>query len=430
MSFALSRNTLGAALAALLVVPPLAHAEVKLVGTGVVPGTATDNSGLTGLLEDGVTPRNLVGGFGSAIAYTGVGDLYVATPDRGPADGTTTYTDRAYLFRIPVRPGAGGQYSVRPRLLDTRLLKAEKGATFTGFAAAFDATNSPASRRLDPEGIRVANCGGGFYVSDEYGPFLYEFGPNGRRVRSIPLPTKLAIDLPSADPSVELGKNVFGRQANRGMEGLAISPDGTKLYGILQSPLIQDGGLDAALARVGKNVRIVEVDLKTGGFRELLYQLDSKSYGVSEILAVDDHRFLVLERDGKVGIEAVFKKIVLIDISKASDIRSIPSLPVTGTPAGVTPVSKTVLVDLVAQLNGPNASIPEKFEGLALGPDLQDGRHLLLVTVDNDFSTAKDSLIYAFAIDPADLPGYQPQAFGSCECREDHDHEREDGGSR
>ena len=387
MSFVLSRRVLAALVVSLAAVAR-AHAGVELIGTGVIPGNATDQSRLAGILEDGVTPRNLVGGFGSAIAYTGEGELYLATPDRGPADGTTTYTDRAYLLRISVRRDWGGGYSVRPRLVDTKLLRADGHAFFTGHAAAFDATNSPASLRLDPEGVRVARCGGRFYVSDEYGPFLYEFSERGRRRRSIPLPTKLLVDYPSAVLTTELAGNVFGRQGNRGMEGLAISPDGSKLYGIMQSPLIQDGGLDATLARVGRNVRIVEVDLETGGLREFLYPLASRSYGISEIVAVDEHRFLVLERDGRVGLDAAFKQLFLIDIEGASDIRGVPALPATGIPAGITPVAKgaTPFLDLVAALGGPSAAIPEKFEGLAFGPDLPDGRHLLLVTVDNDFS--------------------------------------------
>ena len=178
-----------------------ADAEVKLLGTGVIPGTATDNTGLTRTLEDGVTPENLIGGLGSAIAWTGVGDLYIATPDRGPADGATTYSDRAYLVRVRVRAAGNGSYSVTPWVLDTRLLKSERRRVFTGSAAAFDPTNSPDSVRFDPEGVRVANCGGSFFVSDEYGPFLYEFGPNGRRKRSIALPTKLLVDYPSASPT-------------------------------------------------------------------------------------------------------------------------------------------------------------------------------------------------------------------------------------
>ncbi|HNA29925.1 MAG TPA: hypothetical protein PLL19_05450, partial [Thiobacillaceae bacterium] len=71
-----------------------AQAGITFLGEGSIAGDATDGSGLTGLLEDGVTPANQVGGLGSAIAYTGRGNLYVATPDRGPADGTTSYIDR------------------------------------------------------------------------------------------------------------------------------------------------------------------------------------------------------------------------------------------------------------------------------------------------------------------------------------------------
>jgi ribosomal protein S4 len=44
------------------------------------------------------------------------------------------------------------------------------------------------------------------------------------------------------------------------MEGLAILPDGFKLYGMMQYALIQDGVLDASLARVGLNNRIVAID--------------------------------------------------------------------------------------------------------------------------------------------------------------------------
>ena len=80
-------------------------AAIELIGTGTVPGTATDSLGaIPATLEDGM-PHNRVGGFGSAVAYTGSGNLYIATPDRGPADGTTSYQDRYYLLDISVAPG-------------------------------------------------------------------------------------------------------------------------------------------------------------------------------------------------------------------------------------------------------------------------------------------------------------------------------------
>jgi hypothetical protein len=403
-------------LAATVSVVP-AFAEVQLLGTGAIPGNVTDNSGLNRLLEDGVTPDNLVGGLGSAISYMGVGDYYLATPDRGPADGTTTYTDRAYVVKVDVRKNAAGQYIVTPRVVDTRILKLAHRTPFTGSAAAFDPTNSPSSRRFDPEGVRAAKCGGTFYVSDEYGPFLYEFQASGKRERVLELPTKFLIDLPSATPTDELTKNLAGRQANRGMEGLAISPDGSKLYGMMQSALLQDGALDAANSRVGTNNRIVELDVVTGAVREFLYQLDSRSNGVSEILAVNDHEFLVLERDGRVGSSAVTKKIFRIDITDATDIRDLKQLPETGTPTNVIPVTKALFIDLLDPafgLAGPN--LPEKFEGMGFGPDLGDGRHRLIVTTDNDFMQTQSSFFYVFAISSSDLPEYEAQAIrrGSC----------------
>lgn len=238
-------------------------------------------------------------------------------------------------------------------------------------------------------------------------------GDTGRRGRTVNLPNKVLVDMPSATPADELTENVFGRQANRGMEGLAISPDGKKLYGIMQSPLIQDGGLDAANSRIGLNVRIVEIDIDSGAVREFLYQLDDKAHGISEILAVNDHEFLVLERDGRVGTNAKVKKIFRIDIAGATDIRSLKALPTSGTPAGVVPVAKSPFIDLLSSSFGIGGKddTPEKFEGLTFGPDLDDGRRLLIVAVDNDFVSTRDSLFYAFAIDRNDLPGFAPQKF-------------------
>jgi hypothetical protein len=179
---------------------------------------------------------------------------------------------------------------------------------------------------------------------------------------------------------------------------------------MMQSPLIQDGGLDGGLNRVGTNARIVEVDVRTGAVREFLYVLDHQRNGISEILAVNDHELLVLERDGRVGAAAGFKRIIKIDLQDATDIRDVKALPVTGVPAGITPVEQALFIDLLDPAFGlAGATFPEKIEGMAFGPDLPDGRHLLLVTTDNDFFATQSSLFWAFGIPAADLPGYEPQ---------------------
>src|SRR5207248_5717701 len=116
---------------------------------------------------------------------------------------------------------------------------------------------------------------------DEYGPFLYEFDASGNRIRSLAVPPKFLIATPGVEDGELPPTNTSGRQANRGMEGLAISPDGSKLYGIMQSPLLQDGALSGSNKRVGTNDRILEVDVDSGATREFLYQLDDKGNGVN-----------------------------------------------------------------------------------------------------------------------------------------------------
>ena len=403
-----SRISLSTMLLALLIAaaPAASQAAVALYAKGVIPGTAADTSGLGGNLSDG-TPHNRMGGFGSAITYTGTGNSFIAVPDRGPADGTTSYLDRYYTLDIPLTPG-----TISPALTATVLLKDQEGQNLTGSAAAFDTINPASSLRFDPEGVRVA-YNRKIYVSDEYGPYIYEFDGNGARTRIITIPEKFAITNPSANPTSELSGNSSGRQANRGMEGLAISPDGTKLFGMMQNALIQDHALDSSLKRIGRYNRILEIDLMSGVTKEYAYKTEKESYGVNEILAINGHEFLVIERDGKAGSSAVFKKIFKIDITGASDVSGMESLPEKGDlPAGYIPVSKTEFIDLLASGYGlAGASFAEKVEGLAFGPDLPDGRHTLLVATDNDFNATQPSNIWVFAIDQADLSGFQPQQF-------------------
>jgi hypothetical protein len=389
------RLLLGSAGIVLAVAGPVA-AEIKLVGKTTIPGDAVDRSGLTDILKDG-TPHNRLGGYGSAIAYTGRGNRYVTVADRGPSDGTIPFLCRMHTFDITLKGG-----KLHAALVETVMLKDSSGENFNGAATELGRTKAGTPLRLDPEGIRVGP-GGSIFISDEYGPYVYEFDRKGTRLRSLPVPEPFQIARPSADPKAELKDNRSGRVPNRGLEGLAISPDGSKLYGCMQSPLIQDGG------RQGTCIRVLEIDVKTGRTREFLYPLASAKVAVSEIVAINDHQFLVLERDGK---PKKFRKVFKIDIRGASDVSTIDALPAKGIPAGVTPVRKELFLDFLDPRFGLDTpEQPDKIEGLAFGPDLPDGRHLLLVTTDNDFIATEATHIFAFAIDAGDLPGFQRQQF-------------------
>lgn len=294
-------------------------------------------------------------------------------------------------------------------LLETRFLTDEFGRQFLGAAGAFD---TDPVRRFDPEGIR-ASAHGTLFVSDEYGPDIFEFDRQGHLLRRIDVPGKFFIANPSGDPNQELLGNTSGRQANRGMEGLAISPDGTTLYEIMQNALLQDGALTpGTTTRVGLNNRILEIDLTSGETAEYVYRIEAanRRQGVSEMLAINDHEFLV-ERDNRSWLAATpeaptRKWIYKIDITGATDVSDIV-LPTGSLPAGVVPVRKSLFIDLLdpdfgLQNNDPRA-IAEKIEGLAWGPDLPDGRRLLNVVSDNDLVPQNPTQIYAFAIDEEEV---------------------------
>ena len=385
---------------------------ITLIGKGEVSGSALDTSGLTGNICQAGAPANCVpksifGGFGSDITYTGHDDVFIAAPDRGPFDGLTVepYIDRFYFLHITTDVDAPFP-NISTTLLDTRFFRDKGGRNFVGAAGDLNA-------RLDPEGIRVGP-NGTFYVSDEYGPYVFEFNRQGQLVRRLEVPSKFFIANPSSDPNTELTGNTSGRQANRGMEGLAISPDGKTLFGIMQNALIQDHGLSGT-DRVGLNNRILKLDLATGETHEYVYVVDAinRGQGVCEILAINDHEFLVVERDNRSNLQSppqapTRKNIYKIDLTGATEVSGIESLPAGALPLGITPVSKQLFINLLdADLNLA-ATVPEKIEGLTWGPDLADGRHVLYVISDNDLNPALATQIYAFAIDPS-LLDFQQQ---------------------
>src|SRR5262247_1398628 len=194
------------------------------------------------------------------------------------------------------------------------------------------------------------------------------------------------------------------------MEGLAISPDGRTLFGIMQNALLQDHGLNPppSTDRLGLNNRILKVDLSIGETHEYVYVLDAinRGQGVCEILAINDHEFLVVERDNRSNLQTppqapTRKTIYKINLSGATDVSGIESLPAGPLPADITPVKKTLFINLLDPAFNLAPTIAEKIEGLAWGPDLPDGRHVLYVISDNDLNPNLDTQLYAFAIDPS-----------------------------
>lgn len=376
--------------------------EVTYIGRATWPGTAKDLSGLTDTLEDG-SEHNRLGGLGSGIAWSGRADRYVMISDRGAGDGAVSY--RCRFHEVAVRINPDQPQPVTWEVVKTTLLSGPDREPLIGLASALSEGTPGQPKRFDPEAIRITRENH-VLITDEYGPSLIEFDLDGNWVKDWKLPEGFQVARPGGPPEMELPPhNTSGRQANRGAEGFAITPDGQTLVILMQGPLIQDGALDANGKRRGKVVRLVTIDRTTGQTAQYAYVLESAAFGLNEIEALSNQEFLVIERDSKGGKKAAFKRIARIDIAAATPINSQTVFSDGELPDSIRPVEKSWLIDLLDPSWGlAGEDFPEKTEGLALGPMLSDGHRSLLITSDNDFQSEVPTRVDVFALRGVSAP--------------------------
>jgi glycerophosphoryl diester phosphodiesterase len=207
---------------------------------------------------------------------------------------------------------------------------------------------------LDPESF-VRAPDGTFWVSEEFGPFLIHVAEDGR-----------VLAPPVQIPGVRSPQNPFLRisgrgpverptlAASRGFEGMAIAPDGSTLYALLEGAVAGDDPRDlrlyvydiaqGALAPAFFTVRL-DAPSQTVDLTGLVDASGRRVYpgvaappsgplAIGELKAVNDRQLLLIERDNLGDDEAAprVKKIFLVNLP----------------PAGTGPVTKTQLVDLLA----------------------------------------------------------------------------------
>ncbi len=387
-----------------------ALAAPQFVNSLAIAGSATD-------LGCGVTPnQNRLGGFGSDLAYDSVNNVWYGLVDRGPGGGLISYETRVQQFTLDFdqTSGAISNFNVTGTIKFTDA----GGNAFNGLnPGLLNGNKAVLGNSFDPEGL-VRTSNGHFFVADEYGPSVYEFDATGKQVRSFTTPANLVPREPDTDLNYVDGRPTTstGRQDNRGFEGLTASPDGTKLYAIMQDPLLNDGAT-ATNGRASQNLRIIEFDVATGlATKQFAYQIESiadinartpsddftanqqgRSIGVSSITALNDHEFLVIERDNRgIGVDPTTnalpigtKRIYKIDITGATDVSATSFFGSLALPGGVIPVSKSLYFDIQQAFILDNEQIFEKYEGLALGPLLDNGTYAMLLASDNDFSVTQ-----------------------------------------
>ena len=312
-------------------------------------------------------------------------------------------------------------------------------ATFTGdgFGGA-----GPGGRAIpiDGEGL-VLNKDGTFWVSDEYGPYIYKFSAEGIMIQAIQppgaiLPQRNGTTSFSADspPLYDHNRKVVpkdptsGRNNNQGLEGLTVSKDGQTLYALMQSALNQEGGPNNPFRR---QARLLEYDITHGAAQyvaeyvvTLPYWTDPtvsdpakklKVAAQSEIEYLGDGSFLILSRDSGAGralssSTSIYRHVDIFNINDATNLKSPANDAIGASIAstsgvlkpGITPATYCPFIDfnINSELNkfgrhngGPDdvGLLNEKWESLALAPvdgeDGEEGEYFLFSLSDNDFIT-------------------------------------------
>ncbi|WP_275790252.1 esterase-like activity of phytase family protein [Pararhizobium gei] len=148
----------------------------------------------------------------------------------------------------------------------------------------------------------------GFWVGEEFGPYILKFDLDGKLTDVIATTVNekavMSPDNPTltvqADPSKPMPTLNIKRSG--GYEGLALSKDGTKLYGLLEGPIWTDAeNVEQAEGRPA--LRIVELDVASKAWtgRSWLYPLAEGGEAIGDFNMLDDKTALVIERDNGAG---------------------------------------------------------------------------------------------------------------------------------
>ncbi|KAG5644764.1 hypothetical protein DXG03_007672 [Asterophora parasitica] len=416
-----------------------------LVGFGLIP---SDFIGSTG---------DTIGGFGSAIdikygsfkASQGkFQGTFVVVPDRGyNVEKTVDYQSRRHEIDFIFTPYYGAanltfsaaQETLRLKYKKTILNFDRQNKKTTGLTPlavrekqlgypviAFSDPEMPiassASPRLaiDAEGF-VSNRDGTYWLSDEYGPYIYRFSADGKLIQTVQPPNAfLPRDASGALNFTSEAVPNTGRSGNQGFENLTLDHKNQVLYAMLQSATIQDGG---AAKTTNRHSRLVAYDVSHKLVRPKLIgewvvplpqSSKNKTRASSEIHYVSPGVFLALARDGdgRGGdeVKSGYKQADLFTIAGATDIHGTqfddPAYPISPggnldpsiKPATYVPfidyLNATELARFGLHNGAPNDQtlIDAKWESFALGsvnePAYPDD-YFLITASDNDFISTK-----------------------------------------
>jgi hypothetical protein len=361
---------------------PLHYATPVLGATGTVTKTSTLPDIPLGTFQNALLPKSIkddrgvkLGSIGSGLFPLG-GNEYWTVTDRGPNpevyDDVRTFVAPAFdptLVHIKVRGTA-------IEVIDSIPITNAHGKPVTGMPnrnaddestpLAADATTVLPFNvdGLDPEGI-VRTANGHFWITDEYATSLVELDAKGHILkRHLPAGLEdvysdagITYPVDGALPSA-----LQYRKANRGLEDLALLPDGKTIVAALQSSIVVPGQKDRIITE------LLTFDTATGTtLHEFPYQFDDPStFGdrgrklkISALAPVNANHVIVQERTDEQS------RYYLVELDPSDDL-------ISGT-------DKKLVVNLAGVKD-----VPGKIEGVWVKT-----RDTLVLINDNDFAVAE-----------------------------------------
>lgn len=323
----------------------------------------------------------MVGGL-SGVTYDPERSLYLVVSDDLGRHGPPRFFDlRVDLVR--------GRLSSRGIVVEaaTPLLDSERRPLPQGVA--------------DPEGIALF-ADDMIYVSSEglidqgVAPFVRLYALDGSLIREVDLPDRY---LPRSGEE-------SGPRHNMVFESLTLTPDGRFLFTATENALKEDG--PKADVERPSPARLIKIDARSGEvLAEYVYLTEPVAApaavagslevnGLVELLALDEHTLLALERSFSFGAGFTIR-LFEISLHQATDVRQIRSLRETD-PDAIRLADKEFLLDF-SELD----IVLDNLEGMSFGPRLGDGRRILLLVADDNFNPevqVNQLLAFAVGTDP------------------------------
>jgi hypothetical protein len=282
--------------------------EPTLIGRAILPADEYQPGPPSGAFITGdneVTPPfpgQPIPGF-SAILDAGHGKFW-AMPDNGYGSKANSgdFLLRVYVIRPDFETPKGGSGAVDVlRFIQLR----DPDARISFPLMRSDRLLTGAD--LDIESLRIAKDGT-LWFGDEFGPFLLHTDATGKVLEApIPLP-----GVQSPQNALLPDPDAWTIRASRGFEGTALSIDGKRLYPMLEGALRHDPDPRRRI--------INEFDLRSETYtgRTWQYRVDAgfPDAVIGDFTALDQHRFVLIERDDAQGADARQKKVYVVDLRR------------------------------------------------------------------------------------------------------------------